>query len=128
LGNERIQIALPGEIVNDGAFVCYDKKYGAGAMEIRVPAKITEIERQIGYQLAETAYLACRCRGLARVDFFLDQKGYFWFNEINPFPGFTDTSAYPKMWAASGMAMHQIVDEMIVLAFQKRRKQTRGKQ
>src|SRR4029077_1338676 len=38
LGNEDIRIALPSEIINHGAFVAYDKKYGAGAMEIRVPA------------------------------------------------------------------------------------------
>ena len=122
LGNQYIQIALPGEIINHGAFVAYDKKYGAGAMEIQVPAQITEIEKQVGYELAERIYRACGCKGLARVDFFLDKKGHFWFNEINPFPGFTDTSAYPKMWTTSGMKPEKLVDEMIALAFQRSRK------
>lgn len=115
LGNEQIQIALPGEIVNHGDFVAYDKKYGSGAMEIRVPADITENQLEIGYELAERAYRACGCKGLARVDFFLDTDGYYWFNEINPFPGCTDTSAFPKSWTASGMAMPQVVDEMVAL-------------
>jgi len=122
LGNEYIQFALPGEIINHGAFVAYDKKYGAGAMEIRVPAPITELEKQIGYELAERVYRACGCKGLARVDFFLDQQGYFWFNEINPFPGYTDTSAYPKMWTTTGMKPEKLVDEFIALAFQRSRK------
>ncbi|MBX7067296.1 MAG: UDP-N-acetylmuramate--L-alanine ligase [Parachlamydiales bacterium] len=115
LGNERVQIALPGEIVNHGDFVAYDKKYGSGAMEIRVPAAITENEKEIGYELAERVYRACGCKGLARVDFFLDTQGYFWFNEINPFPGCTDTSAFPKSWTVSGMAMPQVVDELVAL-------------
>lgn len=121
LGNSRIQIALPGEIINHGAFVGYDKKYGSGAMEIRVPAEISENEKQIGYELAEKAYRATGCKGLARIDFFLDQEGCFWFNEINPFPGCTDTSAFPKSWALSGVPMTQVADEMIALAFHRSR-------
>lgn len=127
LGNTYIQVALPGEIINHGAFVAYDKKYGATAMEIRVPAELSSVEKQIGCELAEKAYAACGCKGLARVDFFLDKQGHYWFNEINPFPGFTDTSAYPKMWTSSGMTIQELVDEMLVLAFHRCR-QIKGKQ
>ncbi len=130
LGNEYIQVALPGEIINHGAFVAYDKKYGAGAMEIRVPAPITEVEKMVGVELAEKMYRACGCKGLARIDFFLDKQGYFWLNEVNPFPGFTDTSAYPKMWTITGKTMRQLTDEMIALAFHRSRRlsEVRGKQ
>lgn len=121
LGNVFLQLALPGEIINHGAFVAYDKKYGSQAMEI-LPAELAPIQRQIGYELAEKAYNACGCKGLARVDFFLDRRGHYWFNEINPFPGFTDTSAYPKMWTTSGMTTEQLVDELIALAFHRSRK------
>lgn len=121
LGNNAIRIAPPGEIINHGDFVAYDKKYGAGAMEIRVPAELTETERETGLALAETMYRACGCKGLARVDFFLDAQGKYWFNEINPFPGFTDTSAYPKMWKAAGMTMELLTDELIALAFHRSR-------
>ena len=130
LGNEFIQTAPPGEIINHGAFVAYDKKYGPGALEIRVPAPLTETEGQIGCELAEKIYRACGCTGLARVDFFLDKQGHYWFNEINPFPGFTDTSAYPKMWMTAGMEMERLVDEMIALGFHRSRRlsEVRGKQ
>lgn len=121
LGNEYIQYALPGEIVNEGAFVGYSEKYGSGAMEIRVPADISENQKQIGYELAERVYRACGCKGLARIDFFLDRDGLFWFNEINPFPGFTETSAYPKMWLTSGLTIEDLVDELISCAFHRSR-------
>jgi UDP-N-acetylmuramate--alanine ligase len=126
LGNTYIQIAPPGEIINHGAFVAYDKKYGSGAMEIQVPAELSSVQKQIGSELAEKVYNACGCKGLARVDFFLDKQGYYWFNEINPFPGCTDTSAFPKMWVAGGMTMQEVVDEMLVLAFHRGR-QVKGK-
>lgn len=121
MGNDYIQLAPPGEIVNHGAFVAYDKKYGAGAMEIRVPAEISESEKKVGLTLAETMYRACGCKGLARVDFFLDGQGNYWFNEINPFPGFTDTSAFPKMWGSLGVSIQKLVDEMVILALHRSR-------
>lgn len=122
LGNDFLQIAAPGEIINHGAFVAYDKKYGPGAMEIRVPAEISEVEKEIGFELAAKVYRACGCKGLARVDFFLDEQGFYWFNEINPFPGCTNTSAFPKMWSVSGMPMSEVVDELIALALHRSRK------
>jgi UDP-N-acetylmuramate--alanine ligase len=130
LGNEYVRVALPGEYINHGAFVQYQDKYGATAMEFRVPPHISPVEMALGKELAEKMYRACGCRGLARVDFFLEQNGCYWFNEVNPFPGCTDTSAYPKSWAASGLKMEQIVDELLFLALQRSRKlaEVRGKQ
>ncbi len=130
VGNDYVKIAPPGEIMSQESFVGYDKKYGSSALEIRVPAPITESEMALGLELAEKMYRVAGCKGLARVDFFLDRQGQFWFNEINPFPGCTDTSAFPKSWAAIGYGMTQIVDELLALAFQRSRRlsQIRGKQ
>ncbi len=121
VGNDCLRMALPAEILNEGAFVAYEKKYGTLAMEI-VPARITETEKEIGYELAERVYRACNCKGLARVDFFLDCNGHFWLNEINPFPGCTDTSAYPLMWQASGIAMETVIDDWVALSLKRGRK------
>ncbi|OGN55586.1 MAG: UDP-N-acetylmuramate--L-alanine ligase [Chlamydiae bacterium RIFCSPHIGHO2_12_FULL_44_59] len=130
MGNEYLQIASPAEIVNHGAFVAYDKKYGAGAMKIRAPADITRTEKERGCELAKRVFLALGCSGLARVDFFLDSQGSYWFNEINPFPGFTTTSAFPMMWEAMGMTRETINDVLIFLALHKKRhlKAIRGRQ
>lgn len=129
IGNEWVRIGLPSEYLSDGEFVAYDKKYGSTAMDVRAPAKITETETKLGMELAEKMYRACGCKGLARVDFFLDQNGCYWMNEVNPFPGCTDTSAYPILWEASGLTMGQVVDEWIAAAFQRSRKlaRVRGK-
>lgn len=121
LGNDYLHIAPPGEIINHGAFVAYDKKYGPGALEIRVPAELSPLEVQVGYDLAFKVYRACHCKGLARIDFFLDLNGHYWFNEINPFPGCTDTSAFPKMWKTAGLSNQELVDHLLVLALHRSR-------
>ena len=60
------------------------------------------------------------CEGLARVDFFLTEAGDILINEINTMPGFTPTSMYPRMWAASGIEYAALIDELISLAMQRR--------
>ena len=42
------------------------------------------------------------CSGLARVDFFVDGEDVL-LNELNTMPGFTPTSVFAKLWAASGV-------------------------
>jgi D-alanine-D-alanine ligase len=64
-----------------------------------------------------TAFKAVDGAGLARVDFFyLEATGEILINEINTLPGFTSTSMYPQLWAASGVAFPQLVDRLIQLA------------
>ena len=123
LGNEYIRVATPCEILNHGAFYDFDKKYGPQASGVDIPPKISEIEKEIGKELAEKVYRASGCKGLARVDFFLDRNGHYWLNEINPLPGFTATSGYPKMWEASGVDARALMDELIALALQRSRRQ-----
>ena len=50
------------------------------------------------------AYKAADCKGLSRVDFFVDDKNNkIYINEINTMPGFTQISMYPKLWEKSGI-------------------------
>ena len=60
------------------------------------------------------------CRGLSRVDFFVlenaDGTESVLFNEINALPGFTAISMYPKLWAASGIEMTELLNRLISLA------------
>ena len=37
-------------------------------------------------------------------------------NEINTMPGFTPTSMYPRMWAATGLDYPELIDELLELA------------
>jgi UDP-N-acetylmuramate--alanine ligase len=121
LGNDWIRVAECGEILCGDAFYDYETKYGSNAAGVDIPARLTPIQREVGRDLAERAYIASGCKGLSRVDFFLDEKGNFWLNEINPFPGFTNTSGYPKMWEASGVGQSALWDELIALAFHRSR-------
>lgn len=121
LGNDFIRVMNCSEILNHGNFYDYEKKYGSEAMAAQIPAQITEMEKIVGMDLAKRAYIACGCKGLARVDFFLDERGHYWLNEINPFPGFTAMSAYPKMCEDAGMSPQDLWDELIVLALHRGR-------
>ena len=69
--------------------------------------------------------LAAGCEGLARVDFFLRADGQYFMNEINPFPGFTEFSAYPLSWKSKGVTAFSLLNELIVSAFYRKRLQNR---
>ena len=66
--------------------------------------------------LAEKAYAALGCEGLARCDFFVEQDGNVLINEINTMPGFTIISMYPKLMEAAGKPLGALLDELVELA------------
>jgi D-alanine-D-alanine ligase len=69
--------------------------------------------------MAARAFEAIGCEGLARVDFFWMPDGSLVLNEVNTMPGFTPTSMYPRMWAATGVDYPALVDRLIQLALQR---------
>ena len=58
---------------------------------------------------------------MARVDFFVETGGRVLVNEINTIPGFTQTSAYPRLWEASGIPYPELIARLIELALERRR-------
>jgi len=70
-------------------------------------------------EMAARAFEAIGCEGLARVDFFLMPDGSLMLNEVNTMPGFTPTSMYPRMWAATGVDYPALVDRLIRLALRR---------
>ncbi|HEX3101119.1 MAG TPA: ATP-grasp domain-containing protein, partial [Pyrinomonadaceae bacterium] len=124
LGNDTPQASLPGEyIIRDSskAFLDYTEKYsGTGNNEFIVPSPVSdELSAKIR-QMAVTAFKAIDGSGLARVDFFLrNDNGALLVNEINTMPGLTDASGFPKMWAGTGKAFTQVIDELIQLAIER---------
>ncbi len=125
LGNDRVRVGAPGEILSKGQFYDYKSKYGALAMPAEVPAALTPLEAETGIDLAQRVYRACGCAVLARIDFFLDRNGFYWLNEVNPFPGLTDTSPYPQMWKAAGIGWRELCNEWIILALHRHRRAIR---
>ena len=66
--------------------------------------------------LAWRAFGALGCAGLARVDCIVDDIRGPVVNEVNTFPGFTERSQFPLMWAAAGVAFPDLVGALIETA------------
>ncbi len=105
----------PGEIRFVGDFYDYGSKYSPGAMELRIPAGISPRAREQVRELAVRVFEATGCEGLARVDFFVEHERVL-VNELNTMPGFTPTSVYAKLLAASGVPYAELVDRLCRLA------------
>ena len=109
-------VSVPGEIVLTSAeWYDYEAKYTPGAMELVVPARIPDAVAERVRQLALDTFRRVGCRGLARVDFFVENDRVL-VNELNTMPGFTQTSVYPKLWAASGVGFAALCDRLLSLA------------
>ena len=54
------------------------------------------------------------------MDFFYTPDGRVLVNEINTMPGMTPASGFPKMWAATGLPLPQLMDRIIETALHKR--------
>jgi D-alanine--(R)-lactate ligase len=81
-----------------------------------VPADIPEESRALVKETAKAIYRAFGCRGLARVDTFLKEDGSVVLNEVNTLPGMTSYSRYPRMMAAAGLPLAEVIDRMVSLA------------
>jgi D-alanine-D-alanine ligase len=114
-GAPRVSVA--GEITVSGReFYDFEAKYvDSDAATLTCPADISSDELATMQQMARKAFKALGCRGLARVDFFLTDKG-FMVNEINTMPGFTSISMFPRCWQESGLSYKDLIDELISLA------------
>jgi D-alanine---(R)-lactate ligase len=81
-----------------------------------VPADISPEARSLVQKTAKVLYRALGCSGLARVDMFLKEDGTVVLNEVNTLPGMTSYSRYPRMMAAAGLPLAEVIDRMVSLA------------
>ncbi len=89
---------------------------GSDNSTVTVPAAISEEARALVQETAKTVYRALGCRGLARVDMFLKEDGQVVLNEVNTLPGMTSYSRYPRMMAAAGLPLGDVIDRIVALA------------
>jgi len=80
-----------------------------------VPADISSEARSLVQETAKAIYRAFECKGLARVDLFLLEDGTVVLNEVNTLPGLTSYSRYPRMMAAAGLPLAEVIDRLISL-------------
>jgi D-alanine--(R)-lactate ligase len=50
------------------------------------------------------------------VDLFLTEEGTVVLNEVNTLPGMTSYSRYPRMMAAAGLPLSDVIDRLVSLA------------
>jgi D-alanine-D-alanine ligase len=116
------ETSRPGEVRTGGDHEFYDfeAKYLADQhTEIDIPADLPADVEQSLRAMAVRAFEALSCEGLARVDFFVMPDGSLVINELNSMPGFTPTSMYPQLWAASGLTYPELVDRLVQLALRR---------
>ena len=78
-----------------------------------MPARIdVSLESKI-IEVAKGIYKALGCKGLSRVDLFIDKNKRIIFNEVNTMPGFTTGSRFPNMFLHAGMKYMDILDKLI---------------
>jgi D-alanine-D-alanine ligase len=134
IGNEEPIASVCEQPVSWEQFLTFDDKYlnnaGAGmkGAERRIPAPIPDAKTAEIRQLAVAAFNAIGCKGIARVDFLVEQStpgefGDVYINEVNTIPG--SYSFY--LWSASGVTPVQLMDRLIDYALDahaERRKNT----
>jgi len=118
IGNGDPIASQPGEIVLSSEWYDYEAKYTPGGMELVVPARIPEAMRERVRELALATFKTADCSGLARVDFFVEGERVL-VNELNTMPGFTETSVFGALFAASGIPYPDLLDRLVSLALER---------
>ncbi|WP_069649151.1 D-alanine--D-alanine ligase family protein [Caloranaerobacter ferrireducens] len=77
-----------------------------------IPADIPDDIKVKIEELAKKAFMAIDCRGIARIDFLLDDKNNIYVNEINTMPG---SIAY-YLWEPKGISFKELINELIEIA------------
>jgi D-alanine-D-alanine ligase len=100
-------------VVTDHEFYDFEAKYLDDACEFDIPATLPPRVTALVQEYACQTFTALDCAGLARVDFFVTPELDVYLNEINTMPGFTSTSMFPRMWAASGLEYPKLVARLV---------------
>lgn len=93
---------------------------GMATLKRKIPADITDAQRDEIRTLAVKAFKCLGCNGVSRIDFMMDTKtGNIWLNEINTIPG--SLSFY--LWEPLGVKYTELLDRMISFALKREREE-----
>ena len=107
-----------GEVKAAAEFYDYDAKYNNSESKTILSPEMPAGKREEIRQASEKIFAAVDGRGMARVDFFLENgTNRVVFNEINTLPGFTSISMYPMLWEEQGYPIRELVEELIQSAW-----------
>jgi D-alanine-D-alanine ligase len=122
--DDPILVSEPGEISFSGDWYDFRAKYSPGGMQLMVPARISIAAAEEVKALALKAFIVTGCEGLARADFFVDGESVV-LNELNTMPGFTRTSVYARLMAATGVDYPDLADRLCRLALERHEQRRR---
>lgn len=117
LGNNNLEVSRVGEVLSAESFYSFSSKYKNTHSKTVIPADLDESISEDIRDIAKKAYETCDCKGLSRIDFFVENKtNRIILNEINTLPGFTEISMYPKLIQDLGYTYSEILDKLIEFA------------
>ncbi|MCR5280554.1 MAG: D-alanine--D-alanine ligase [Lactobacillus sp.] len=121
LGNEKpIASKLGGIRVPEcDEFYDYENKFvDASGVVFDLPVIVDDDLAKEITDMALKAYEALGMKGMARIDFLVDEDGVPYLGEPNTLPGFTNISLYPQMWNISGISYSELIDRLIQLGIE----------
>ena len=95
-------------VLNNNIFYDFKAKYNNGESKHIANYNLDKEMETKMFKMAETSYTACKCNGLARIDFRYDGNDIY-FLEINTQPGMTSTSLVPDILRNSNI---QFIDSL----------------
>ncbi|SEK93860.1 D-alanine--D-alanine ligase [Parapedobacter koreensis] len=105
------------EVITEREFFDFEAKYVPGLTEEITPAILTPEQRARVERLVKAIYIRLNCKGMVRVDYFLEKDtDRFFFIEINTVPGQTAQSFIPQQVRAAGMTETDFYSELIVMS------------
>lgn len=115
---EGLKVLPATEVITTREFFDFEAKYVPGLTNEVTPADLTAEQRERMERLVKDAYIKLNCKGLVRIDFFLEKDtDRFYFIEINTIPGQTETSFIPQQVRAAGLEEGVFYAELIEQAF-----------
>lgn len=118
LGNGQVKVFAPGEVLTEALPYNYEGKYCSEATPTEAIAALSPAQVKAATELSKQVYTLLGCKGLARVDLFLDAEGRCYLNEVNTLPGFTRNSLYPRMCVANGLSISTLLDQLVILGLE----------
>ena len=126
LGNREPIASIPGQIVPLGhEWYDYESKYDEGGMDLVIPPELPEAVIEEVQRAAVESFRVTECEGMARVDCFAVDGDQVVVNELNTIPGFTSTSVYAKLFAASGVRYDELLRRLIELALERHERRSK---
>lgn len=118
LGNRDPKYSKLGAVdVNGDEFYDYNNKFvDASGVVFKIPVDLPEKLTKEIQEMSVKAFKALDNRGLARMDFLVDENDVPYLGEVNTLPGFTNISLYPQLWEVSGISYSDLIDKLIQLA------------